>query len=432
MNKWAKILILAAAAALLVRIHMEKKKQMGAGWAGYGKQLLGLGAVPPGRRHDLDELRFLAAVLVILVHSFQSGAAQLAAAGLAGGLGTGSGGALDGALGAGSGGGSGAWLWMFLTGAAGLGLCCNLLFVFLSGALLLPYREESAGTFYRKRFSKVVIPLAAYYLFYLRRSGLFSFTPDSIGNALRTILSGPNELVPHFWLVYVLAGLYVGVPFLRRMLKALPDCFLESLERVIILGAAVQTGLHLLGISLGINSFLLSWEGIFLLGYLWSREGSRKREWAILAGGAASAAVIIWLFLNRTDASVVAANQSVFMILFASAVFIWFRKRRRSENQRQKVWSVVRIGSRYSYSILLIHWFMLFVVTEKHLHIGPMMFGGSWILAGILLQSVTALGLSLVFAVVFDQTMVVLAEWLWETAWGLWGKVTFYVRMKWK
>ena len=46
-------------------------------------------------------------------------------------------------------------------------LSCNLLFVMLSGALLLPVKNEPVGVFFRKRFTKVAIPLVVYYILYI-------------------------------------------------------------------------------------------------------------------------------------------------------------------------------------------------------------------------------------------------------------------------
>ena len=45
-------------------------------------------------------------------------------------------------------------------------LSCNLLFVMLSGALLLPVKNESIGNFFRKRFTKVAIPLVVLHSVY--------------------------------------------------------------------------------------------------------------------------------------------------------------------------------------------------------------------------------------------------------------------------
>lgn len=407
MKELGKGMILAAAAALIVWIHWNRKRKAGINWFQYGQRLLGLQPPSPNRKGYLDELRLLAAVLVILVHSMQSAASQILASGQAAGAGR-------------------SGMWYLLTGAAGLGLCCNLLFVMISGALLLPYREEGVGTFYQKRAAKVVIPLIAYYLFYLRRSGLVSFSLSSIGAALRMVLSGPMELVPHFWLIYVLIGLYIGVPFLRWMFRELPDPVLHGLAAVILLGAAAKTGLYFLGIGFGLDAFLFSWEGIFLLGLIMTRECSRKYDGMVWAGGGLAAVLIVWIACTREDAAAAAANDSILMILFSMAVFLLFlqkeerqmRKAGQAGSSHSRRWRPVQMAvqviSRYSYSVLLIHWFMLFVVAEKHMHMGPMMFGGRWILAGVAVQSAAALLFSLIFAVVFDQTVVLLGEWCWN------------------
>lgn len=52
--------------------------------------------------------------------------------------------------------------FMALRIMAVLFLNCNLLFVMLSGALLLNQKEEPVSVFYRKRIFKVVIPMAVY------------------------------------------------------------------------------------------------------------------------------------------------------------------------------------------------------------------------------------------------------------------------------
>ena len=116
----AVILAAAAAAVLLVQIHRKEKERLALGWAGYGAHILGLEPGGPGRKEYLDRLRFLAAVLVILVHSMEGAASGIFA------------GQADVPFSAPP------VSWYVLTGLSGVGLCCNLLFVMISGARLLP------------------------------------------------------------------------------------------------------------------------------------------------------------------------------------------------------------------------------------------------------------------------------------------------------
>ena len=57
---------------------------------------------------------------------------------------------------------------------------------------------------------------------------------------------------------------------------------------------------------------------------------------------------------------------------------------------------------------------MLYVIVENHLHIAPGQLPAGRLPVGFLLKTGAALGLSLLFAVIFDQTAGVLALWLWE------------------
>lgn len=405
MKKLAKGIILILGFVLLIWLHNQKRAARQADWKEYGKQILGINDQSAERNKNLDRVRVLAAVLVVFVHSMQSAAAKISPLLAETQMLTRERAYLQG-------------IWYILTGTAGLGLCCNLLFILISGSLLLPYRKEGAGTFYVKRISKVLIPLAAYYLFYLRRSGLLLFSFPSIINGLRMVLFGPMELVPHFWLIYVLAGLYLGVPFLRWMLKELPETLLKGMVLVILLGSAGKTLLYFFGVGLSFDSFLFSWEGIFLLGYFCTQPCSRTYRKFFLAGGGVSGIILVFLFCSKNPAAGIAVNDSFFMILFSLAVFLVFMGKEKEKREKRKenpaVQRIIQVGSRYSYSILLIHWFMLFVVIENHLHIDPFIFGTSWILAGVVLQSVLAVFFSLVFALIYDQTVVFLAEWVWR------------------
>ncbi len=385
--KWS---IFAAAALLICRIHQEDKRKSGLSWGGYGQRLLGLNQDQEGRREYLDILRFLAAMLVILVHSMGAAAQQPQAA---------------------------RWRYVF-TGASGLGLCCNLLFVLISGALLIPYREETLGAFYQKRVQKVVIPMTVYYLFYLHRSGLVSLSLPSIVQALIQILSGPMELVPHFWLIYVLLQLYVGVPLLRFMVRDMPESVLDGIAALILFGMGAKTGLSLLGVLPGLSVPWFSWEGIFFMGYWLTRLPEERYDKRIYLGAwiGGGAILMIQLFLPERAGAVM--NDSIFLLLFAMGIFLFFLRRKAPFPGRM----LVQLVSRYSFSVLMIHWFMLFVVVEKHLQVDAGSLGGGMAGLAVVLQSLLALFGSLMFAVVFDNTAVLLAERLVQGLFGIWNK----------
>lgn len=175
--------------------HYHAGKGMGS--RQYISQLFCGKAVSGGRRAYLDYARVFAAVMVILTHACSMQANEDAAA----------------------------WKINLLLVCTGIGLVCNPLYVMISGALLLSAeREEALGAFYFKRFVKVVIPMAVYYVIFLCVSGQMSLIPPrNLREGFLRILGGASGIVPHYWLIYTLISLYVTAPFIRVMVQNLKD-----------------------------------------------------------------------------------------------------------------------------------------------------------------------------------------------------------------
>ena len=171
-----KYLILILGLLIVILAHSDRGRKAG-GSGRYIKSILGIENGSGRRIKGYDYIRVLAVIAVIGTHVVQS----------------------DTQLSAGSPG------WIGLRIAETAFLTCNVLFVMLSGALLLNRGEEPVASFYRKRVFRVVIPMAVYYMFYLYmglyHSGLFN--PANWLDAGRRFLSGPSDWNPHFWLMYV-------------------------------------------------------------------------------------------------------------------------------------------------------------------------------------------------------------------------------------
>ena len=149
----------------------------------------------------------------------------------------------------------------------------------LSGALLLPVKNESIGNFFRKRFTKVAIPLVVYYILYIvAKEGLVWLRPDHWILMLRRILTGAPMEAPHFWLVYVIIWLYVLTPFMRYIVHNIPDTVLSGVIGVVFAICALDTYLPLYGINSVFGIVVDSYAGTFLLGYFLSEKCSRKVE----------------------------------------------------------------------------------------------------------------------------------------------------------
>lgn len=112
-------------------------------------------------------------------------------------------------------------LWAVLFDS--LSHCCVPIFVMISGFLLLPMRTGmSMGEFYRKRASRVLIPLAiwtvvySFYCTFKMGVGL-----ETTGDYFMSIISGIGFFfinfpgpIGHLWYVYMILGLYLIIPIL--------------------------------------------------------------------------------------------------------------------------------------------------------------------------------------------------------------------------
>ncbi len=92
---------------------------------------------------------------------------------------------------------------------------CVPVFVMMSGALLLDQKKkEGMLTFYKKRLSRILVPIIFWSVFFLyrRHSGGENFSGMEILNIL---LDG----TPHgfMWFLYMILGLYLFTPFLRKV-----------------------------------------------------------------------------------------------------------------------------------------------------------------------------------------------------------------------
>ena len=281
-------------------------------------------------------------------------------------------------------------------------LNCNLLFVMLSGALLLNQKEEPVSVFYRKRIFKVVIPMAVYYLFYLYmglyQSGLTD--PKNLLDACRRFLSGPSQWNPHFWLMYVILAFYLAAPFFKVMVQNMSDRLLLSFVVLTFFMNGALSWLPLLGIEFHFVTLLCGWESVFVFGYFWTRPFSSRYRKPFMILGAASFLIteaISCILPDYTDAFL---NKAPTMLFMSGAIFSWFTG---MEEKLKKPGPAVRIISKYGFSILLIHWYILHHTAEEQLGL----YASSWgILGGTAVTVAVTLVLSFLFAFVFDQTAV--------------------------
>lgn len=137
-------------------------------------------------------------------------------------------------------------VWWFGNVADAAARWCVPVFVMISGALLLDGEPaRSLTSFYRRRASRLLPPLAFWTVFYWCYEALR--TRQVNGSRL---LQGFIEGVPHghLWFLYMLMGLYVVAPFVHGYLAQAP----ARHRQVLILTCLIMTS---------VDSTVAAWQG---------------------------------------------------------------------------------------------------------------------------------------------------------------------------
>ena len=274
----------------------------------------------------------------------------------------------------------------------------NVIFVMLSGAFLLKYKEESLSQFFKRRFSKVLIPMVVYYLFYVWITQIITdFSLDSLRYVFLNFITANNPSFPHFWFMYMLLSVYIAIPFLRYMLKDMPYSKLTWLVLLIIVFSILQIIVPAIwGLRLGISFVFVAWVGIAIIGYWITREETEAYYKLIIVAGLIAFIISIWLVATNDNAGLFTGNMSPLMELMGMGTFAVFLQWKKLFTKEP--W-IIRIVSKYSYQIILIHWWTLMWITRGKLHIRVDSLGGFGMLVSIL---VTAL-ISLAAAIIIDH-----------------------------
>ncbi|MBE5853172.1 MAG: acyltransferase [Lachnospiraceae bacterium] len=346
----------------------------------YINKILPISVDAENRKMYLDYARVMAVMLVIMTHACSAQQNDTAAT---------------------------PWKLTLLTVCAGISLVCNPLYVMISGALLLSSKkEEKIGRFYYKRFIKIVIPLIIYYLIYLCLAEEVSLLPPkNIGAALKQILAGASDVVPHFWMIYVLISLYISAPFVKVMVQNLSNHQINALFVVILVEEAVMVLLPLLGYPIGVGLNLALWEGVFILGYIITQKRQKWMENLLLVLGGISAVIIPIVLLQDFTYTDYVCNCSPLMVTFASAVLIVLSKL--EPHMKGKLTGIVQLFSKYSYSLILIHWYGLFGITFTKLYCQPLRFG---CIGGIVLTILITMIVCFILGFLADNTIVLVVQ----------------------
>ncbi len=288
--------------------------------------------------------------------------------------------------------------WLVFAAGALVFLTCNPLFLIISGALLTGDKKERPMAFWEKRVVKTAIPLVLFYFLYM---AVF-WTGDlpwlrlavKIG---RTVLGGASDIAPHFWLMYALLGIYILVPFLRKTAGRLGEKGGLTLFGFIALLLTAATVLKARGLG-GAQWFnWILWMGIFLSGYLVTRPWMRRRDGWIFALGIVTAAVSFYVMMTRRDYEGIIFNGSILICGISWAVTA---AAIRAERFIKFLAPVLSFVGKHSFSVLLVHWLVLYGILLPGYIPGLLSYGTAVRLVGTFGFT---MAISLGAAMVFDD-----------------------------
>ena len=151
------------------------------------------------------------------------------------------------------------------------------MFVLVSGTLLLnPNRDESLSLFFRKRFSKVLIPLIGWSVIYIAWRIFYEGDSFTLRQAVLAIIE--NTVAYHFWFLYMILGLYLVVPILRVFTHKASQADFKYFLLIWIIAVCLPPMLdQFFGITLAnFWVIVIGFSGYFIAGYFFSQVGYTK------------------------------------------------------------------------------------------------------------------------------------------------------------
>lgn len=240
------------------------------------------------------------------------------------------------------------------------------LLVMLSGFLMLePSKaDEPLGDFFRKRFSRVLLPFIFWSLAYFAWNIYVHGAPLTLDNVIETFMSGTYG---HLWYLYLLLGLYLVTPLLRVFIKFLDWKRFKYLMALWLVGTvAISVISFFSSFYVNLSVFLFTgWIGYYLLGVFLQK--TKAQTWilasavclgvAVAVLGAYVTTVLIGeeaalFFYESLSFNIIIASGAVYMLLMATS-------NSRGENRYGKLNSILHWVGQNTLPVYLLHYMIL-------------------------------------------------------------------------
>ncbi|HEU4715380.1 MAG TPA: acyltransferase family protein [Candidatus Saccharimonadales bacterium] len=258
---------------------------------------------------------------------------------------------------------------------------CVPVFVMISGALLINERAyKNTGEFFKKRFSRIAIPLLIWpVVYYLAQVLLFS-APFKPRQFITSFFAGNPLFGNHLYFLFLIAGLYAITPLLSAYISRVPRKHIWVAAIVICLAATTWDALidmKLMKLSLNMFTQGLPFVGYFLLGYLLKdtvlKPKQAKITAAIFIGTSLLIAATAYYLTSQFDVHKGVRAYSytyIFIIISSVAAFLLGRYvynwnvRRLSKKALARLHTILRDLSAKSFGVYLVH----FLIFNSLLH----------------------------------------------------------------
>lgn len=164
---------------------------------------------------------------------------------------------------------------------------CVPVFIMISGALLLGSgKRETVGAFYRKRMTRIFVPLVVWtvvFLFWQGEQATFSLADLTLAAVLRRIASGKPHY--HMWFLFMIVSLYLFTPFIRILVRHATRAELWLLV-ALLFGVAALHEVFGIFVDRGVSLFVfwfLAYLPYYLCGHLIATSDRAMSAQALLA-----------------------------------------------------------------------------------------------------------------------------------------------------
>lgn len=298
--------------------------------------------------------------------------------------------------------------WLFAAAVEPVLLSFVGIYFMLSGMFLLRSGIRDIPEFYRKRFLSIIIPFFLYSWLYDWYFNIY-LGPDHFGgkhffNFLKALVEGTVSMAPHMWFLYTLIGLYFCAPFLARMVNAMSDKELKLFLFLVL----VLHGLFVYLPGFGMDTDKLfeymifkGWFVYFVLGYALKRMYGSSSYAPFAVIGILGFVITMIQKCGTPFFTPGIHDLAPTVIAMAAGIFMFFEIYGNKEIPfLSKAASFV---SRYSYSIYLIHYLVLWQFAKTMVQETSIR---HYYIPKIISETFLTFAISLVFAILFEETVI--------------------------